>query len=262
MGNDLNVTIRLKSVSKYYHRSNETLSVLDNIDLDIYQGEVLSILGPSGCGKTTLLRQIAGFDHPHSGSVLMDGQEIMKPEVKRMMIFQDFNQLFPWKTVIQNIVYPLQINRIGDSGAANREIALNYLNLVELSGFADSYPHQLSGGMKQKAAMARALALNPRVLLMDEPFGSLDALTRLSLQNLLLKVWLETGVTIVLVTHDIQEAIILSDRIAVMGRRGSGGIKKVILNPLPRPRTAGVEGYSEVYDQIYSLLDLNSENIS
>lgn len=257
MGNDLNAMIRLKSVSKNYQRAGETLKVLDNIDLDIYQGEILAILGPSGCGKTTLLRQIAGFDHPHGGSVLMDGQEIVKPEVKRMMIFQDFNQLFPWKTVLQNIVYPLQINRIGDSGAANREIALKYLNLVELSGFADSYPHQLSGGMKQKAAMARALALKPRVLLMDEPFGSLDALTRLSLQNLLLKVWRETGVTIVLVTHDIQEAIILSERIAVMGKRGSVGIKKVIRNPLLRPRTAGAEGYSEVYDQIYTLLDLN-----
>ncbi|WP_242834072.1 ABC transporter ATP-binding protein [Desulfitobacterium hafniense] len=249
-------------MSKHYYRADETLKVLDNIDLDIYQGEILSILGPSGCGKTTLLRQIAGFDHPHSGSILMDGQEIMKPEVRRMMIFQDFNQLFPWKTVLQNIVYPLQINRIGDSGAANREIALKYLNLVELSGFEDSYPHQLSGGMKQKAAMARALALKPKVILMDEPFGSLDALTRLSLQSLLLKVWRETGVTVVLVTHDIPEAILLSDRIAVMGRRGSGGIKKVILNPLPRPRTVGAEGYSEVYGQIYSLLDISSENIS
>lgn len=256
MGNDLKVTIRLKSVSKYYYRSGETLKVLDNIDLDIYQGESVAILGPSGCGKTTLLRQMAGFDHPHSGSVLMDGQEIVKPEVKRMMIFQDFNQLFPWKTVIQNIVYPLQVNRIGDSAETNREIALKYLNLVELSGFEDSYPHQLSGGMKQKAAMARALVLKPKVLLMDEPFGSLDALTRLSLQNLLLKVWRETGVTIVLVTHDIQEAILLSDRIVVMGRRGSGGIKQVILNPLQRPRTIGTEGYSEVYDQVYSLLDL------
>lgn len=265
MGNDLKnmeenfidreVTIRLKSVSKYYQRSEGTLNVLDNIDLDIYQGEILAILGPSGCGKTTLLRQIAGFNRPDAGSVVMDGQEIIKPEVKRMMIFQDFNQLFPWKTVIQNITYPLQVNHVGNNNEAHHEIALKYLKLVELSGFEDSYPHQLSGGMKQKAAMARALALKPRVLLMDEPFGSLDALTRLSLQNLLLKVWQETGVTIVLVTHDIQEAIILSDRIAVMGRRGSGGITKIITNRLQRPRTIGAVGYSEIYDQVYSLLD-------
>lgn len=256
MGNDLKVMIRIKSVSKYYYRSEEMLKVLDKIDLDVFQGEILSILGPSGCGKTTLLRQMGGFDRPHSGSVFMDGQEVVKPEVKRMMIFQDFNQLFPWKTVIQNIVYPLRVNRIGDSEATRREIALKYLDLVELSGFEDSYPHQLSGGMKQKAALARALVMNPKVLLMDEPFGSLDALTRLSLQNLLLKIWRETGVTVVLVTHDIQESILLSDRIAVMGRRGSGGINAVILNPLQRPRTVATEGYSEVYDHVYSLLDL------
>lgn len=252
------VTIRLRSVNKYYQRSEATHKVLDNIDLDIYKGEILAILGPSGCGKTTLLRQIAGFDNRESGSVLMDGQEIVKPEVKRIMIFQDYNQLFPWKTVIQNVVYPLQVNSIGESDAANQEIALKYLELVELSGFEDSYPHQLSGGMKQKAAMARALALKPKVLLMDEPFGSLDALTRISLQNLLLKVWRETVVTVVFVTHDIQEAVILSDRIAVMGR-GTVGIKKVIPNLLKRPRVVGATGYSEIYGHVYSLMDINSE---
>jgi len=260
VGNDL--IISLRSVSKYYQRSQHdqksqaTLKVLDNIDLDVYRGEILAILGPSGCGKTTLLRQIGGFDDRDSGSLIMDGQDIIKPEVKRIMIFQDFNQLFPWKTVIQNIVYPLQVNSIGESDATNREIALKYLKLVELSGFGDSYPHQLSGGMKQKAAMARALALKPKVLLMDEPFGSLDALTRISLQNLLLKVWRETGVTIIFVTHDIQEAVILSDRIAVMGR-GTVGIKRLIPNLLARPRVVGVEGYSEIYGHVYSLMDMN-----
>ncbi|MEL1136208.1 ABC transporter ATP-binding protein [Desulfitobacterium sp. THU1] len=253
MGNEL---IQLKSVEKYYQGSGKTLKVLENINLDIQQGEILAILGPSGCGKTTLLRQIAGFDHPHTGNILMDGQEIVKPEVKRMMIFQDFNQLFPWQTVMQNIVYPLQVHHVGDSVRANREIASKYLNLVELDGFEDSYPHQLSGGMKQKAAMARALALQPKVLLMDEPFGSLDALTRLSLQNLLLKVWRETGVTIVVVTHDIQEAILLSERIVVMGQRGSGGIKRIIPNSLARPRDVGTKGYAELYEQVYALLDV------
>lgn len=270
MGNDLKrmgdnwpekaVTIRLKSVTKYYQRGGETLKVLDDIDLDIYRGEILAVLGPSGCGKTTLLRQIAGFDRPHSGTVSMDEQEITQPDVKRMMIFQDFNQLFPWKTVLQNIVYPLQVNHVGDSKAARREIALKYLNLVELGGVENSYPHQLSGGMKQKAAMARALALQPRVLLMDEPFVSLDALTRLSLQNLLLKAWRQTGVTIVIVTHDIQEAILLSDRIAVMGRKARGGITSMIPNRLERPRTVGTEGYTDIYGQIYSLLDIKGEN--
>lgn len=269
MGNDLSykqesvsenkVIISLQVVSKYFQRPLERISVLNNISLDIYQGEILALLGPSGCGKTTLLRQIAGFDDRESGSVWMDGQEIVKPEVKRIMIFQDYNQLFPWKTVLQNVVYPLQVNRIGESRTVNWEIALKYLKLVELSGFEDSYPHQLSGGMKQKAAIARALALNPEILLMDEPFGSLDALTRLQLQNLLLKIWRETGVTIILVTHDIQEAVILSDRIVVMGRRGVG-IKEIIPNLLDRPRAIGGAGYSEIYDHVYSLLDIQSEN--
>lgn len=256
MGNDL---ISLQSVSKYFQKNQETLPVLNDISLDIYQGEILAVLGPSGCGKTTLLRQIAGFDKPDSGKISMDGQEVVKPEVKRIMIFQDFNQLFPWKTVLQNVLFPLQVNRIGESDAANREIALQYLQLVELSGFEDSYPHQLSGGMKQKAAMARALALQPKVLLMDEPFGSLDALTRLALQALLLKIWQETGVTIVLVTHDIQEAINLSDRIAVMGRRGAAGFKEILPNLLDRPRAVGGAGYAEIYAQIYSLMDIGPD---
>lgn len=255
---DSAVTICLRSVSKYYQRSQEQLRVLDDIDLDIYQGEILAILGPSGCGKTTLLRQIAGFDMRESGSIIMDGQEVDKPEVNRIMIFQDFDQLFPWKTVIQNVIYPLKVNNIGESDNANREIAVKYLKLVELGGFEDSYPHQLSGGMKQKAAMARALALKPKVLLMDEPFGSVDALTRISLQNLLLKVWRETGVTIVLVTHDIQEAVLLSDRIVVMGR-GNVGIKEIIPNRLSRPRIVGAAGYSEVFGQVYSLMDIYNE---
>ncbi len=147
------------------------------------------------------------------------------------------------------------MNGIGKDNPDRKKIAQHYLKMVELEGVEDNYPHQLSGGMKQKAAIARALALKPEVLLMDEPFGSLDALTRISLQNMLLNVWQETGVTIVFVTHDIQEAVLLSERIAVMGR-GGRGIKGILRNTLPRPRISGDEEFSRIYREVYTLLDL------
>lgn len=253
----MSAIIQMKCLCKYYTDGSNTLRVLEDINLEVLEGEILCILGPSGCGKSTLLRQIAGFDNRDSGQVLMHSKEITKPEVSRIMIFQDFNQLFPWKTVINNVIYPLQANGIGQV-QARREVALNYLRMVELEGFEDSFPHQLSGGMKQKAALARALALEPEVLLMDEPFGSVDALTRNSLQEMLLKVWQSKRGTIVFVTHDIQEAVVLSDRIAVMGRKNRG-IKQIIDNPLARPRLHGDQGFSEMYRQIYDQLDVYAQ---
>lgn len=248
------VMLEMKAVSKFFYRDNEVLKVLENVNLEVFAGEILCVLGPSGCGKSTLLRQLAGFDQREAGSVLMQGKEITKPEVKRIMIFQDFNQLFPWKTVLDNITYPLQVNGLGGSSAERKAMAAKYIDMVALNGFEGSYPHQLSGGMKQKAAIARALALKPEVLLLDEPFGSLDALTRGALQDLLLKIWAETGVTIVFVTHDIQEAVVLSDRMLIMGRQYRG-IRDLIANPLERPRIPGDEKFSRLYRQVYALLD-------
>lgn len=246
--------IQMMGVTKTYQEENQLLRVLTDINLDIYQGEILGVLGPSGCGKSTLLRQLAGFDQRDAGQILMHGQEITRAQKNRIMIFQDFNQLLPWKTVIENVCYPLRVNRVGKGKTDRRRIAREYLEMVELTGFENHYPHQLSGGMKQKAAIARALALHPEVLLLDEPFGSLDALTRASLQKMLLQVWKETGVTLVFVTHDIEEAVILSDRIVVMGRL-SGGIKEILKNPLERPRCLENQGFPEVYRKVYDLLD-------
>lgn len=246
--------IQMKSVTKTYQAENKLLSVLQDFNLDICQGEILGILGPSGCGKSTLLRQLAGFDRPDTGQVLMHSQEISKPQKNRIMIFQEFNQLFPWKTVIENIIYPLRVNRIGRGENDRIKIAHHFLEMVELRSFEDHYPHQLSGGMKQKAVIARALALQPEMLLLDEPFGSLDALTRANLQKMLLQVWQDTGVTLVFVTHDIQEAVLLADRIVVMGSL-SNGIKEILVNPLERPRHLENNHFSEIYRQLYSLLD-------
>jgi len=254
----MSAIIQMKGVSKSYSDNSQMVKVLTDINLEVYGGEVVCIVGPSGCGKSTLLRQLAGFDERDAGQVLMHGKKVSRPQANRMMIFQDFNQLFPWKTVMENVCYPLRVNGIGKGVEARRNIALKYLEMVELTGFEHRYPHQLSGGMKQKAAIARALALQPEVLLMDEPFGSLDALTRTSLQKMLLRVWEETGVTLVFVTHDIHEAIMLADRVAVMGRH-SGGIKQIIINPLHRPRQQGDEGFSKMYHQIYGLLDAYSQ---
>ncbi|MFA6808078.1 MAG: ABC transporter ATP-binding protein [Eubacteriales bacterium] len=254
----MTVILEMKGVSKYFTRDGKIFEVLKNVNLEVLKGEILCLLGPSGCGKSTLLRQLAGFDERDGGSLFMYGKNITKPEVNRIMIFQEFNQLFPWKTVLENIMYPLKVNNIGQSKGERKDIASNYLTMVGLNEFANSYPYQLSGGMKQKAAIARALALKSEVLLMDEPFGSLDALTRGSLQNMLLKIWEETKVSIVFVTHDIQEAIILSDRMAIFGRN-HGEIRGIIDNPLERPRNNGKQAFSEIYQKAYSLLELSAE---
>lgn len=234
-------------------KEGKVFQILKGIDISIGQGEIACILGPSGCGKSTLLRIIGGFDRPDDGRLLIDGKELKSPSTDAIMIFQDFNQLFPWKTVLENVIYPLRINGIGNTKAERENIALKYLNMAGLNDSFYSYPHQLSGGMKQKAALARALALKPSVLLMDEPFGSLDAQTRHNLQALLLDIWKETGVTIIFVTHDVQESMILGDRIIIMDKN-PGRILAEVSNRLERPRDIGSPGFTELYEEVCSLL--------
>lgn len=189
--------------------------VLQDLSLEVQEGEFLSILGKSGCGKSTLLRILGGFDPPDRGKVTLGEQPVQSPGSRMIMIFQESRQLFPWMTLMGNIVYAIKktARSVGKEQAAARAAAC--LSEVGLAGYEQSYPHELSGGMKQRAALARALALEPAVLLMDEPFSSLDYLTRRSAQDTLLRLWRERGVTVVFVTHDIDEALTLSQQIAV-----------------------------------------------
>lgn len=247
-------SLELKDISKSFPNDEAENLILDQIQLEIAEGEFVCLLGPSGSGKSTLLRIIAGLERPDAGSVLLNGALLTEPDAQRIMVFQDFNQLFPWQTVRDNIIFPLRIQKRGSSNRERREIADRYLAMVKLEEYGDYFPHQLSGGMKQKAAIARALAQQPKVLLMDEPFGSLDAQTRGLLQQMLLKVWEETGVTIIFVTHDIQEAVILADRIPVLSK-SSHSIRAIITNSLARPRLPGMPQFAQVWQDVYRLLD-------
>lgn len=247
--------LEVKNLSKSFKQGDMEYPILQDINFHAEKGEILCLLGSSGCGKTTLLRLVGGFEAPDSGEILLMSNRVTKPGKDRIMVFQDFQQLFPWKTVIENLVLPLTIHGIGKNKETRIEIAKEYLRMVQLNGYEEFYPYQLSGGMKQRAAIARSLALNPQILLMDEPFANIDAQTRSSMQLLLLEIWKKTGITILFVTHDIQEAIILSDRILVLkqhDKKTDGGIK-MIENKLPRPRIAGDPGFSKMWTQIYNL---------
>lgn len=246
--------IKVVEINRTVVKEGRSFQVLKQISFGVQPGETVCILGPSGCGKSTLLRIIGGFDRPDSGKVLVDGEELKDPSPAVILVFQDFNQLFPWKTVIENITYPLRINKLGADEKERESEAIRSLKLVGLEDSYKAYPHQLSGGMKQKAALARALAMKPSVLLMDEPFGSLDALTRHKMQVLLSDIWKKTGVTIVFVTHDVQESIILGDKIIIMGD-SPGEILRIVQNSLERPRDIGSKGFAGMYKEVCSLLE-------
>lgn len=216
--------IEVKHVSRiYYDTSGLPTEALQDVSIEIRQGEFLSLTGPSGCGKTTLLRLIAGLDFPQSGELRIEGRAIEKPGHERGYVFQQA-ALFPWKTVEENIAVGLKARHVYRE---KKGLVADYINLVGLSGFAKSYPHELSGGMVQRVAIARALINEPKVLLLDEPLGALDAFTRIELQDTVRRIWRETGTTVVLVTHDVDEAIFLSDRIAIMTAR-PGRISEII----------------------------------
>lgn len=223
--------VSIQNLGKSYrHYDASQLKVFEGIDLGVAQGEVAGIIGPSGCGKTTLLRCICGFEEPDEGLVLIDGAPHQRPSRDVLMLFQDFNQLLPWKTVIGNVMFPLLATGAVPDKKEARRLAEARLNDVGLKNFLNSYPRQLSGGMKQRAAVARALALQPRVLLLDEPFAALDAITRRSLQLLTRRVCGKHGITVLLVTHSVDEAVTMSDKIVIMAP-AAAGIKKVITRP-------------------------------
>lgn len=231
--------LELSHVEKAFCTAGAPQQVLSDISFSVQEGDFLVILGQSGCGKTTLLRLMGGFLTPDSGNILLDGAPVEKPSGQIVMVFQSFDQLFPWFTLEQNITYALKKARKGMSAAGRRAAAARYLSMTGLSEYAGSYPHTLSGGMKQRGALARALALSPRLLLMDEPFSSLDPLTRARLQASLKELALRSHSTVVLVTHDIDEALTLGTRIAVLSRH-THRIARFFEHPqsLPQPKEA------------------------
>ena len=225
-------TIQFDAVSKTYPGQRQ-VRALEDVSLTVNEGEFVALLGPSGCGKSTLLNVLAGFEKISSGRLLFDGAAVARPGPDRGVVFQEA-ALFPWLTVWQNVVFGPQVQDMARAEYESR--ARKLLELVGLASFADALPVQLSGGMRQRVGIARVLVMNPRALLMDEPFGALDAQTRLSMQQLLLDVWQQLGTTVLFVTHDIDEAILLSDRIYIMSAR-PGRIIKTIPIELPRPRS-------------------------
>lgn len=238
------------NVTKYFEINGAAKSVLHNITFSAGVGEMICITGRSGCGKTTLLNILAGFLKPSAGTVMVNGEPVRKPGPDRCVVFQE-DTLFPWLTVRENIAFGLK-GRTKDKGYVSKEVD-RFLSLVGLREFQHYLPREISGGMKQRVAIARVLILQPQVLLMDEPFASLDYHTRREMQDLLVSIWTDLGQTIIFVTHDLDEAITLADRIVVM-ERGSGCIRQELAVPLPRPRKAEQTEYLFFRRKLYEFL--------
>ena len=243
--------LRVSGVSRQFRVSGVELRVLERVDLSVAPGEFLTIVGASGCGKSTLLRVIAGLDTQFQGEVDLDGSRVTEPSLDRGLVFQE-PRLFPWLTVTQNVA--LGLLNAGLSKAAKRLAVLDNIALVGLSAFQDAYPHQLSGGMAQRVAIARGLVNRPGVLLLDEPFGALDALTRARLQDELQRIWAAEKITMLLVTHDVEEAVYLGDRVVVMAPR-PGRIAATFDVSAPRPRNRTSPMLSAVRHRVMTALE-------
>jgi NitT/TauT family transport system ATP-binding protein len=242
--------LRAEHISMSFTRDGESMPVLEDINLEVGNGEFLCLLGPSGCGKSTLLSIIAGFLSPTSGEVKIDGEIVRGPDPRRIFVFQE-RGVFPWLTVEGNIGFGLfKLTR----AERDRRIA-HYIKMVGLEGFEKSYPSELSGGMKQRLEVARALAVNPDVLFLDEPFGALDSITRLIMRGELLRIWEAERKTIIFVTHDIDEAVQLADRVAVMSAR-PGRIQQIVNIDIPHPRDINSPRYLELRTGIFNQIGL------
>jgi NitT/TauT family transport system ATP-binding protein len=242
--------VSFSAVHKTYGDLGDPVTALTNVNFDVADGEFCAILGHSGCGKTTLLNLVAGFEAPSGGSITVDGAPVSGPGWERTMIFQDY-ALFPWATVRENIAFGLEMKKVPQAERA--AIVAHHIDLVGLEGFAERYPHQLSGGMRQRVAIARALAVSPRVLLMDEPFAALDDQNRRYMQQELVRIWRREPKTVMLVTHSIDEAILLADRIVVMTSR-PGRIKQQVGVELDRPRDEDSAAYLALKRQLRRLI--------
>jgi NitT/TauT family transport system ATP-binding protein len=242
--------ISVRGVCKVFRSRDQEVVALDGIDLEIAPGEFVCLLGPSGCGKSTLLNAIAGFSPPTEGTILVDGKAVVAPGPDRAMVFQEY-ALFPWMTVERNVAFGLEMKREPPDAIRVKVGAL--LRKLSLHEFRDRFPKDLSGGMRQRVAIARVLAIDSPTLLMDEPFGALDALTRRNLQDELLRIWFELGKTVVFVTHGIEEAIYLADRVVVMTYR-PGTVKRIVPVTLPRPRDPASPEFNELKKVVSQLV--------
>jgi NitT/TauT family transport system ATP-binding protein len=238
----------------YQPRTGGRLLALDNVNLSVEEGEFLTIVGPSGCGKTTFINIADGLLKPTGGKIILDGKEVTGPGTDRAMVFQD-PSLLPWRTVLKNVTYGLECR--GKAGSAEKQRALSFIKLVGLAGFEDHFPHELSGGMQQRCNLARALTVDPEVLIMDEPFAALDAQTREIMQLELLRIWREAKKTVLFITHQINEAIYLADRVIVFCAR-PGKVKDVLKVDLPRPRGLAVkrsQKFLEYEDYVWNRIE-------
>jgi NitT/TauT family transport system ATP-binding protein len=242
--------IRIRGVHKVFAGGGGEVTALGGIDLDVGQGELVCLLGPSGCGKSTLLNAIAGFSPPTAGSVLANGRPVTAPGPDRAMVFQEY-ALFPWLTVERNVAFGLEVR--GEAPERIRDTVDALLARLSLHEFRDRFPKDLSGGMRQRVAIARVLAIDPPMLLMDEPFGALDALTRRDLQDELLRIWAELSKTIVFVTHGIEESLYLADRVVVMTYR-PGTVKRIVPVTLARPRDLASPEFNLLKKQVTELV--------
>jgi len=245
-------SVQVSGVSKQYASEQGTVQALADVTFQVDSGELVCIVGPSGCGKTTLFRILAGLEPATRGEVTLNGSVVTEPTPNMGIVFQEYH-LFPWRTVRGNIAFGLE-KAVGLDGTDRDQRVQQLVDLVGLAGFEDSYPKSLSGGMKQRVALARALAIDPALLLMDEPFGAVDAQTRERLQAELLEIWQETGKTILFVTHDVEEAVTLADRVVVMGR-DPGQIREIVAVDLDRPRSRGDAAFGGYSEQIRSLIE-------
>jgi len=248
-------TLTINKLNKQYRVKDKDLHILDNVSLSIRPGEFVSIVGSSGCGKSTLLRLIIGLEADYQGDILLDGKPISGTSLDRGIVFQE-HRLFPWLTVEQNVGLALE-NSTLPAEEKQRSIQ-EHIELVGLRGFEKAYPHQLSGGMSQRVAIARGLVNRPEILLLDEPFGALDAMTKYKLQNELQHIWEAEGITMILVTHDVEEAVYLGDRVVIMEPR-PGRIKRVLPVPLQRPRNRLDLEFVRIKEEILSEFGINQQ---
>lgn len=244
--------LSLQGVGKTFRGRTGAWEAVRGFSLDIAEGEFVCLLGTSGCGKTTVLNMVAGFEAPTAGRILLDGREVARPGADRGVVFQGQDSLFDWLSALDNVAFGLRLRGVGRR--ERRERALRFIDMVGLGGQEAKHPGELSGGMKQRIQIARALASDPQVLLMDEPFGALDAMTRAGLQTEFSRIWRSTGKTVLFITHDIEEAVALATRVGVMTRGPGGRLKAVLPVDLPFPRDRTSDAFMAVFREVHALI--------